>query len=76
MRRRSAGVAEIVGRSDDALAEMMLPDAVDHHARGQRVVGAGEPTGQGQTPAAAAIACGRMASGRASGRPSTLKNAG
>ena len=37
MRGALAHLAEIVGRADDAFAEMMLPDAIDHHARGQRI---------------------------------------
>ena len=38
-----AHLAEVARRADDALAEVMLPDPVDHHARGQRVVGRDEP---------------------------------
>ena len=34
MRRPLAHDAEIAGRADDALAEMVVPDAVHHHARG------------------------------------------
>ena len=44
--------AEIIGSADQALAEMMLPDPVDHDAGGQRIVGARQPVGQLQ-PAAA-----------------------
>ena len=32
MRGRNAGTAEIVGRSHDAAAKMLLPEAVHHHA--------------------------------------------
>ena len=35
--------AEVVRRVHEARAEVVLPDAVDHHARGQRIVGIGEP---------------------------------
>ena len=34
-----AHAAEIVGRGDDAAAEMVMPDPVHHHARGQRICG-------------------------------------
>ena len=52
VRRRLAAPAEIAGRADEAVAEMMQPDAVDHHAGGERVVLAGDGAGQLQ-PAAA-----------------------
>src|SRR5690606_35070380 len=39
-------------RLDDAAAEVMLPDPVDHHARGQRLVRARDPTRQGVAEAA------------------------
>ena len=38
MRRALAHLAEVARRADDAFAEVVLPDPVDHHARGQRVV--------------------------------------
>src|SRR5262245_51867495 len=38
--------AEITGRLHDAFPEMVLPDSIDGHARGQRVVGARDPFGQ------------------------------
>ena len=50
MRRPLAHLAEVVRRAHDAFAEMMLPDAIDHHARGQRVLARGKPLGE---PAAA-----------------------
>ena len=37
---------EIARRADDAAGEMILPDAVDHHARGERIVRVGENVGQ------------------------------
>ena len=37
MARRRRLVAKIVGRRDEAFAEVVEPDAVDQHARGQRV---------------------------------------
>ena len=36
MRRGLALLAEIAGRGDDSAAEVMLPEAVDDHPRGQR----------------------------------------
>ncbi len=44
MRRRLAHLAEVARRADDAFAEMMLPDPVHHHARGQRIVRATRAT--------------------------------
>ena len=35
---RLAHLAEVARRADDALAEVVLPEAIDHHARGERVV--------------------------------------
>src|SRR5205085_11337077 len=52
VRRRLAELAEVARGADEALAEVVLPDAVDHHARRQRVVGAGDGLRQLQ-PAAA-----------------------
>ena len=46
MRRHAAAMAEIAGRRHQALPEVILPDAVDHHARGQRIVFAGDPVRQ------------------------------
>ena len=46
MRRRVARHAEVIDGGDQALAEQVLPDAVDHHARGERVLRAGQPLGQ------------------------------
>src|SRR4051812_48489497 len=54
MGRRRAELAEIVGRAHDALAEMVLPDAVNQHARREWMVGPGKPAGQLQ-PAAAVV---------------------
>ena len=45
-----AGGAEVVRRPHDALAEMPLPDPIDHHARGQRVRRLGEPQGKVLSP--------------------------
>ena len=44
MRRRRAQLAEVVGRADDAAAEVMLPDAVDDHPRGEHVLAARRST--------------------------------
>ena len=52
MRRRLAELAEIAGVRDDPLAEVVLPDAVDHHAGRQRILGPRQPLGQLQPPAA------------------------
>ena len=38
--------AEVAGRADDPLAEVVLPEPVDHHAGGHRVVGLGDPARQ------------------------------
>ena len=38
VRRRVAGDAEVVDARDQPLAEQVLPDAVDHHARRERVL--------------------------------------
>src|SRR5438067_2094209 len=52
MCRRSAESAEVARRANDPLAEVVLPDAVDHDARRQRIIGRADPAGQFQ-PAAA-----------------------
>ena len=39
MARRLAATAEVAGRADDPLAEVMLPDPVDHHPGRERVIG-------------------------------------
>ena len=52
MRRRLAVLAEVARRRDDPPAEMLLPDPVDHHPGGQRVVGARDPPRQRHAPAA------------------------
>ena len=58
MRGRRAQLAKVVRRADDAAAEVMLPDAIDDHPRGEHVVGRGDPIGQ--------HACGGRRSGRLS----------
>ena len=50
---------KIVRRADEAFAEMMLPDAIDHHARGQRVVLVRDGIGEFE-PAAAVAKRGRF----------------
>src|SRR5581483_9724178 len=57
VRGRLAAGAEIVGRGDDAASEMPLPDAIDHHARGQRILLVGDPLRE--LEAAAALLVGR-----------------
>src|SRR6266511_356892 len=46
MSRRHPGLAEIVRRRHETPAEMMLPEAIDDNACGQRVVAAGDPVGE------------------------------
>src|SRR6185503_14579940 len=46
MRRARAAGAEIARRGHEAPAKMMLPDAVDHDAGGERVGRTGKPGGQ------------------------------
>src|SRR5687767_6526593 len=41
-----AKLAEIVGGADQAFAEVMLPDSVDHHAGCLRIVFTGEPVSE------------------------------
>ena len=53
MRRPVAALAEIVGGADQSLAEVMLPDPIDHDAGRQRMIGACQPVGQ--LPPAAAL---------------------
>ena len=43
--------AEIVGRAHDALAHAELPDAIHHHAGGQRIIRRGQPVGKRGPPA-------------------------
>ena len=50
-----AGLAEIVDRPHQSLAEMMLPDAVHHDARGQRIIRTEQRLGQFQASAAIRI---------------------
>ena len=52
IRRTIAHLAEVAGRAHDARAEVMLPDPIHHHARGQRILRDGDRFGQFQ-PAAA-----------------------
>jgi hypothetical protein len=46
VRRRFAHLAEVARRAHDALAEVMLPDAVHHHPRREGVIGRDEPLGK------------------------------
>ena len=46
MRGPVAARAEIIDRADDPLAEQLLPDAIHHHSRGQRIVSTRDPVGQ------------------------------
>ena len=51
MRGVSAHRAEIVRRGHDALAEVILPQAIDDHPRRQRMIGPRQPIGQRRTTA-------------------------
>ena len=51
MRGRRAEFAKIAGVGGQPAAEMLLPHAVDHHARGEGVVGARNPIGQSRAAA-------------------------
>ena len=51
VRRRLALDAEVLGRLDQARAEMVLPDPVDGHAGRQRVVGTSQPARQAEAVA-------------------------
>ena len=50
MRRPAAAEAKVAGRADQPLTKMMMPDAIDHHSRSERIVRAGDPSGQCQAP--------------------------
>ena len=52
MRRAAAELPEVARRLDDAAAEVANPKTIHHHARGERVVRAGDPLGQSHAPAA------------------------
>ena len=54
MRRRRAGISEIVRRGGQPGAEMMLPDSVGQHSSQERRrprAGLGKPARKGQPPA-------------------------
>src|ERR1041385_3646284 len=63
-----AHLAEVAGSAHNAIAEMLLPDAVDHHARGKRVFGAGDGFGQFQ-PAASFLEGRWLAGGKDRQKP-------
>src|SRR5437667_10373970 len=52
MRGALAVLAEIARSAHDPRTEVMLPDAVHHRARGQRVIRARDPFCEAQAPAA------------------------
>src|SRR6266542_1336360 len=52
MGRRLTLFAEVVRGWHNALAEVILPDAIDHHARRERICGIGDPLSQLQAAAA------------------------
>ena len=49
MRRRAAECSEVAGVLSQTASEVRLPDAVDNHARRQRVVRLSQPFGQCRT---------------------------
>ena len=51
MRGRRAEFTKIAGVGGQPAAEMLLPHAIDHHTRGEGVVGARDPVGQGRAAA-------------------------
>ena len=53
VRRRLALEAEVLGGLHQPDAEMLLPEPVDGHAGGQRVLGRRQPAGQAQAVARA-----------------------
>ena len=55
---RIAHHAEVARASHDAPAEVVLPDAVGHHAGGQRIVGRDEPAGQRRAATGGLRTCG------------------
>ena len=48
MRGAVAHAAEVVGRADDAGAQMVMPDPIDDDAAGQRMMGSTQPSSEGQ----------------------------
>ena len=59
MTGRRAQRSEILNRRYQSFTEMMLPDSIHHHARGQRVIRLSQPAGKRQTaPAGLASAAG------------------
>src|SRR5215469_18894390 len=51
MGRWSTLRSEIIRSTHEALAKVVLPDAVDDDTRGQRMIGHGEPLRKGKAPA-------------------------
>src|SRR5437899_1306618 len=52
MRRRIAHAAEIARRADDAASEMVMPDAVHHHPRAERILRRRDPLRESSPPPA------------------------
>ena len=59
MGRRLSNLAEVVDRGDDAASKQVVPEAIDHHARSQRIVRVGNIAGQPQ-PHRAGIVVGNL----------------
>ena len=51
MRRHFASRAEVAGRGDDPAPEVVLPEPVDDHTGGQRVIRPADPAGEFEPPA-------------------------
>src|ERR1044071_5542055 len=59
---RGAHAAEVLGSGHDALSKVLQPDPVDDDARGERVLGTGDPMRECQTESrrsAFGVGCGR-----------------
>ena len=54
-----AHASEVAWRGDDAVSEMIMPDAIHHHARRQGIGWIGEPSGQRAAAAGGVDARGR-----------------
>ena len=69
--------AEVAGGADEAPAEVVLPEPVDHHAGRQRMVGPDQPIGQRRAPAGRLRTTRRTASDHSSrGPPESRRDLG
>ena len=51
VRRRRAQLTKVIGGADNSPTEMMLPDAIDNHARGEHISRRRDPFGQNSATA-------------------------